>query len=796
MTDNGNAQYAIRTTQYDNIIEVCLIFLIIFSPLAYGSVQPWAVAIFEIIAALMAITWIFKMFRSGTLEFARTPLNGFVILFIFYVYLQFLIRSFLPTTYYLLPTTFYSWATKTELLKIISYALIFLVVLNTIKTRRQITRILSIIITIGFIMSIFYLMRYFGVKAPRGIINSDHFSGYLGMIIPLTLGFLFTSHQSPVTSHQSEHRALRSEHRFLLFFCVIVMSAALFFTMSRGGMFSFIVALLFMAGLTLTRKSIKKKGWIISAVAIFIILTIAWLGATPVIERILSIKVEIASRYFGGRLPIWQGALNIIKDYPIFGIGLGTFNYLFPKYQPAEIISKHYTHAHSDILEFISETGLIFSLLATLYSLLIIRYLFRLFRNRHDPWVVGMSIGFLGSLASISVHSFVDFNLHIPANAILFTLILALTLIVLNLKRDRFGERVIFRKMYFRFSAIGIVPEGGFPLTIPYSLRFIFYLLTIAIISIFAVACVRPALADYYFQQATSSVIGTVPEGDCPLIALLHKAISLDSTNAKYHYYLGKSYSELRAYSLRLAAYEKAVELNPTNSKYHQSLAWTYGILADLNRHNTHKAKRMMNLAYRHFQQAIRLEPNNPYRYRAYAIWLFNHSAAENTKKGITNYRKAIELKPKLAEEAFNRIPAPETLKIAHQRKEQIGHRQRKETVKQYRRRASQYLKQRNYSAALEEYMKALELDPRDDWTYYRLGRLYEEWYDQTKAEEFYKKTLEINPEHSWAYYNLAKLYESQGRLSDAKQMWQRILELKNSDPDAERIAKRELKKY
>jgi tetratricopeptide (TPR) repeat protein len=92
--------------------------------------------------------------------------------------------------------------------------------------------------------------------------------------------------------------------------------------------------------------------------------------------------------------------------------------------------------------------------------------------------------------------------------------------------------------------------------------------------------------------------------------------------------------------------------------------------------------------------------------------------------------------------------------------------------------------------------MKALELDPRDDWTYYRLGRLYEEWYDQTKAEEFYKKAIELNPEHSWAYYNLAKLYESQGRLSDAKQMWQRILELKNSDPDAERIAKRELKKY
>jgi len=634
---------------YDKLIEFCIIFLIIFTPLAYGAIQPWSVAVFEIVAALMAIFWLFKMLRVGTLEIIKAPLTLFIPLFITYVILQLYSR-------YSLLSTLYSHATRTELLKLISYCLIFFITLNTIKSKRQIVRILSVIVGIGFIMSVFYLMRYFGAKVPRGFINRDHFSAYLGMIIPFALGLLFVP-------SLSANRKPQTANRILLSFCIITMGAALFFTMSRGGILSFIAALLFMAVLIFRRKPIERKAWTLSAITVLIILTIAWLGATPVVERILSVKAEIVSRYFGGRLPVWQGTLGIIKDYPIFGTGPGTFNYVFPKYQSAEIITSRWVHAHSDVLEFISEVGIIGLVLFLVFGFWFLAYLFRRFNRRNDPWVLCVSVGLFASLAGIFLHSFTDFSLRIPANAILLVLILAITLVVLHLKKDRFGERLIFRKIFFRFSREATVTESGFREVLPEIFRVSFYPLVLIIFGFYIFACLRPAIADYYFRLALSSNKNAPAAIRCIL-----NATRIDPENAKYHYYMGGLYCDqavnLQRYNRLIVTveqlkdaigeYKKAVELNPMESKYHQSLAWVYGQLAKLSKPVSSLDSQVpayIRMANKHFQTAISFEPNNPYRHRAFAIWLFGYPAEGNIKKGIAEYKKAVELNPELAKE-------------------------------------------------------------------------------------------------------------------------------------------------
>ncbi len=172
-------------------IEASLIFIIIFTPLAYGAVEPWSIAVFEVTAGILAVFFILKTFKSGKFEYIKNPLNPFIIAFLAYVFLQFLLPA--PSTRSIFTgSSIYKHATKTEFLKIISYSLVFFVTLNTIKTRRRITRILSVIIAVGFLVSVFHLMRYFGVEAPRSLINRNHFSAYLAMIIPLSLGLLFT----------------------------------------------------------------------------------------------------------------------------------------------------------------------------------------------------------------------------------------------------------------------------------------------------------------------------------------------------------------------------------------------------------------------------------------------------------------------------------------------------------------------------------------------------------------------------------------------------------------------------
>ena len=285
---NNNLPVNGKRTRTDRITELCLIVLILFAPFAYGAVEWWGIAVLEATTAIMALLWIGAMLRRKTLEIICNPLNSFLFIFVCYALLQ-LFSPFenIDRAANARPIigSLYAWATKTELLKIISYALIFNIFLATIKTKQQIVRLLSWIVAGGFVMSGCYLMRYFKVQAPRGLINPDHFSAYLGMIIPMALGLLFSGHKGFVFNQKAACRILKIEHKVLLFFSIIVMSAALFFTMSRGGIISFIFAFLCMGCLVCAKETVKRKGWILSAVAIFIILTIAWLGATPVMER-------------------------------------------------------------------------------------------------------------------------------------------------------------------------------------------------------------------------------------------------------------------------------------------------------------------------------------------------------------------------------------------------------------------------------------------------------------------------------------------------------------------------------
>ncbi len=603
----------------DLLIKMCLMFLIVFTPLAYGSVQPWAIAVFEVVAGVMMLCWILKIFSTGNYEVIGNPLLLLVLVVIVYAFIQWITSAYMLKAYnYSMDSIFsiYPWATKTELLKIISYALIFIVTLNTVRTIDHVYKILAVIIATGFIVSVLYLLRFFGAEVPRTLINWDHLSAYLGMIISLGLGLLFI--------------LKNTAQKYLLFFIVVVMGAGLLFSLSRGGMLSFMGALIAMSALTAVKKSVRNKGWILVTALVGIVLMISWMGATPVVEKIGTIKAEIMSHYFGGRYPVWEGTAGIIKDYPVFGTGIGTFNYIFPKYQPLKIITGHYTYAHSDFLELFSEIGIAGFLLFSVFFVISLSWIFKRFINRSDSNVTGLSIGFFGALTSIVIHSFTEFNLKIPANAILLVIILAMFISVLNYKYKRHSRHKIQGRLLH-------------PAAI---------LLTV----MFIITCIRPAVAEFYFQKFISSEKNNDKAGELNY-ELLTRAIKLDFSNAKYHYFMGKLYFKrciagdinIAQRSILESVYElkKAIELNPTNNKYHRSLAWVYGQIDNL----PSSVSSMLHadytrLAHNEFQKSIALSPNKIAHRRIYANWLLMHPVGDNVEIGESQYKKIVELRP------------------------------------------------------------------------------------------------------------------------------------------------------
>jgi O-antigen ligase len=122
------------------------------------------------------------------------------------------------------------------------------------------------------------------------------------------------------------------------------------------------------------------------------------------------------------RSQIWKDTSSLIKEFPVLGTGLGTYEYAFPKYKTIKR-QLLYDHAHNDYLELISGTGFtgfIIIITGSAYFLIMVT---RLFIRRRDPFVRGITIGCLGGISYIILHSLTDFNLQIPANALHLSMI-------------------------------------------------------------------------------------------------------------------------------------------------------------------------------------------------------------------------------------------------------------------------------------------------------------------------------------------------------------------------------------
>ena len=415
----------IRT--YNFIIEFFLFSLIILTPLVYGSVQILPLAVLESILFLILFIWFLKIASAREVSFLK-PYGWIPIcLFILVIFLQLiplpklflsllspqrvvLINRFLPQesiNQAFFSLSIYRNQTITKLIELLSYAGLFFVLINNLQSRRQFNRIILVIIFTGLLVAILEMTR--GFNFP--FINKNHFAGYMEMIIPLTIGYLLTDLIKP--------------KKIIFTFIVVIMISALFLCLSRAGTLCFLGSVIFMVCALRLRRGLKRKATIIYILIIISILFLIIMGVEPALERFSTLfKKEIVSA--GGRWDIWKDTFKMIIDFPLFGTGLGTFGNIYPAYKTvaAQAI---FSYAHSDFLELISETGIVGLGLIVWFLSLFFRGIFLNWLNRHHPFVKGIALGGLTGLLGILLYSFFDFNLHIPANALLFTIIMALT---------------------------------------------------------------------------------------------------------------------------------------------------------------------------------------------------------------------------------------------------------------------------------------------------------------------------------------------------------------------------------
>ncbi len=394
-----------------------VLFLLVFTPLARGGVQGWAREL--VFMAVFGAVCLFAISRilSGRPVFeVKTPLGGPI--------LCLSILMLLSASFSILPVR----GMQGMLPAMICMAVYYLVV-QSARTRMQHRRIVIVIVGTAVLLVLVGLLKISG-ENPFGWWNYDeidgdgvlltstygnhnHLAGFLEMALFLSLGCLAC--RAPVMK------------RLPLIVVALFLSISLVLTLSRGGWiaacFSFA---LFFCLLVFQKKAVSSKllliicGSAIVAASVFLV-------STSATKRLLTATENTESATLHSRLLAWKGVMRMIRDYPVLGVGPGNFATIYTQYQPAGFPGQagRYFRAHNDYLQFIAEVGPGCIPIMAWAMVSFCRTTAR--KCRHPSRLVsGTAMGSLLASTSLLIHGLVDFNFHIPANAIVFSVLIAL----------------------------------------------------------------------------------------------------------------------------------------------------------------------------------------------------------------------------------------------------------------------------------------------------------------------------------------------------------------------------------
>jgi hypothetical protein len=198
---------------------------------------------------------------------------------------------------------------------------------------------------------------------------------------------------------------------------------AILLSLSRGGAISAIASILVIGAVATARQAVGGRRWLaILGLAILLAVAFVFLIPTGLVERFGSLAAEESTE---GRPPIWKDTASLIGAYPLFGVGYGNFYPAISRYLTSGL-GLAWTAAHNDYLQLASELGLLgFSLVVIVVGGSLARAVrAALARERPggplDPWDNTRYVGLActGSLTAFLLHSIVDFNAYVLANAL------------------------------------------------------------------------------------------------------------------------------------------------------------------------------------------------------------------------------------------------------------------------------------------------------------------------------------------------------------------------------------------
>ena len=454
--------------------------LLLWVPVPLGSNRPWAWSIIEAWAFGLLAIWCVA-FGLGRVSVPHVFNKAWPVVLLFIVWLVFQALQFMPLPAAAIETLSpevlrmhalaagYAgadvWRTLSvdphaaavAWLKGAAYFCVFILTLLLVNSRSRVKKLAYVWVFAGLALSVYGVLMhlaevthiYFdtpiahGGSASATYANRNHFAGYLEMVLAIGIGLLIASLKEG--RHETWKQFFRGlielvfspKIRLRLYLSVMVI--ALVSTHSRMGNTAFFSSLLIAGaiGLAMSRHATRSTViLLVSLIAIDLFIVGSWFGVEKLAQRLEQTTLQDVEE----RQDPSQFALQQIRHYPVFGSGAGSFYTVFPRYRGAGVAA-YFEYAHNDYAQLTAENGLIG--IALLGAIVVVSLLVALRAQwqRRDPLMRGMAFASIMGVTAILIHSSVDFNLQIPANAMMFVVLLALAWIALHLERNPLSGR-------------------------------------------------------------------------------------------------------------------------------------------------------------------------------------------------------------------------------------------------------------------------------------------------------------------------------------------------------------------
>jgi O-antigen ligase len=411
--------------------------ILVFGPLANGAVStPEFLVVLGAGLGVLAL-WLVRAWVRGHYRLLWPPACWGVLAFVAYAIWRYTQADI-------------EYVARQELIRILLYAGLFLAIVNNLHRQESTQIVVTVLVFLGLMLACYAIYQFvtgtdkvwhlldglhlkpkpYLKRASGTFIYPNALACLLGMIVPLALAFVFTG--------RSGHAS-----KVIWAYAALVMLAGIGVTISRAGWVAAGLALLcFFIVL------IRNRHYRIFAVAALLLLAVGGWTFTR--------KAEASRERFkrllnpgdveGSRLALWRPTIGLWRQSPWLGVGPAHFDHRFPSVRP-QLIQARPLRAHNDYLNTLADWGVVgFGLAAAVWGLVFAGALKTWKysqRDQNDLTVkqsnrTALVLGAVTGLLALLLHSFADFNLHIPANAITAVTLLALLTGHMRFASDRY----------------------------------------------------------------------------------------------------------------------------------------------------------------------------------------------------------------------------------------------------------------------------------------------------------------------------------------------------------------------